>query len=89
MANDVPLSPITLAGMAWRALAAGDAAAAQPLAHAATLAARRCPRRERQQVQIVQFAVAGDKDRATGLIAEHLAEFPDDELIGFIQAWLR
>jgi hypothetical protein len=45
-------------------------------------------RKERQQIQIVGLAVAGDTDRATALIAEHLAEFPGDELIGFVQAWL-
>jgi len=45
-------------------------------------------RKERQQIQIVGLAVAGDTDRATALIAEHLAEFPDDELIGLVQAWL-
>jgi hypothetical protein len=45
-------------------------------------------RRERQQIQIVGLAVARDTDRATALIAEHLAEFPDDELIGLVQVWL-
>jgi predicted aconitase with swiveling domain len=43
---------------------------------------------ERQLVQIVQLAVDGDTDRASGLIAEHLAEFPGDQLIGRIQAWM-
>jgi hypothetical protein len=46
----------------------------------ATVAGR--PRRERQQVQIVRLVVAGDTVRASGLIAEHLAEFPADQLIG-------
>ncbi len=52
------------------------------------MAARGRPRRERQLAQIVQLAVAGDTGRAGGLTAEHLAEFPNDELIGRIQAWL-
>lgn len=26
--------------------------------------------------------------RASGLTAEHLAEFPDDQLIGRVQAWM-
>lgn len=42
-------------------------------------------RRQRQQVQIVRLAIAGDTERATALIAEHLAEFPDDELIGSLK----
>jgi hypothetical protein len=45
-------------------------------------------RRERQQAQIVRLAAAGDTDRATALIAEHLTEFPADELISSVQAWL-
>ena len=36
----------------------------------------------------MQLAVDGDTGRATGLTAEHLAEFPDDHLIGRVQAWL-
>jgi hypothetical protein len=77
-----------LAGLAWQAWAAGDAGAARPLARAATAAARGRPRRERQVAQIVQVTVDGDTGRASGLTAEHLAEFPDDQLIGRVQAWL-
>jgi hypothetical protein len=76
-----------LAGKAWQAWIAGDAAAAQPLARAATMAARGRPRRERQLAQIVQLAVDGNTDRASGLTAEHLAEFPGDQLVGRVQAW--
>jgi hypothetical protein len=57
-------------------------------AHAASVAARGRSRRERQLVQIVQLTINGDTGRASGLAAEHLAEFPDDDLIGRVQAWL-
>jgi hypothetical protein len=88
MTEDDAVPAAKLAGMGWQAWAGGDAAAAQPLAHAATVAARGQPRRERQLAQIVQLAVDGDTGRASGLTAEHLAEFPDDRLISRVQAWL-
>jgi hypothetical protein len=88
MTEDDAVPAAGLAGMAWQAWARGDAAAAQPLARAATAAARGRPRRERQLAQIVQLAVDGDTGRASGLTAEHLAEFPDDQLIGRVQAWM-
>ena len=78
MTEDDALPAASLARKAWQAWIAGDTAAAQRLAHAATAAARARPRRERQLVQIVRLAVDGDTDRASGLIAEHLAEFPGD-----------
>jgi hypothetical protein len=77
---------LTAARLAWQAWTGGDLATAQGLAREANLAARRRPRRERQQVQIVQLAVAGDMSRASGLIAEHLAEFPGDRLISRVSA---
>jgi hypothetical protein len=88
MTEDDALPAAKLAGMAWQAWAGGDAAAAQPLARAANVAARGRPRRERQLAQIVQLAVEGDTARASGLTAEHLAEFPGDQLIGRVQAWM-
>jgi len=88
MTEDDAVPAAELAGMAWQAWARGDAAAARPLARAATMAARGRPRRERQLAQIVQLAVDGDTGRASGLTAEHLAEFPDDQLIGRVQAWM-
>jgi len=66
----------------------GDAARAGALARAATARAHRQPRRQRQQIQIVRLAIDGDWDRATGLAAEHLAEFPRDQLIGRLLASL-
>jgi|SRR5450755_476877 hypothetical protein len=88
MTEDDAVPAVELAGMAWQAWAGGDATAARPLARAATMAARGRPRRERQLAQIVQLAVDGDTGRASGLTAEHLAEFPDDQLIGRVQAWM-
>ena len=37
-------------------------------------------RRLRQRETIVALAAAGELDRATALLAEHLTEFPDDEV---------
>ena len=37
-------------------------------------------RRLRQRDTIVALAAAGELDRATALLAEHLIEFPDDEV---------
>lgn len=74
--------------MAWQAWTGGDEVAAQPLARTAIAAARGRPRRERQLAQIVALAVDGHIGRASGLTAEHLAEFPDDQLIGRVQAWM-
>jgi hypothetical protein len=87
MTEDDAVPAARLAREAWLAWIAGDAAAAQPLARAAIVAARRRPRRERQVALIVQLAVDGDTGRASGLTAEHLAEFPGDQLIGRVQAW--
>jgi hypothetical protein len=70
-----------LAVWAWQARTAGDGAAAVVLAALAVAAARGRTRPERQRAQIVELAVAGDAVRATGLSAEHLAEFPDDALV--------
>lgn len=88
MTEEDALPAAKLAGMAWQAWTGGDAATAQPLARAANAAARGRPRRERQLAEIVQLAIDGDADRASGLSAEHLAEFPGDQLIGHIQAWM-
>ena len=88
MTEDDALAAAKLAAMAWQAWAGGDAAAAQSLARAANVAARGRPRRERQLAQIVQLAVDGATDRASGLSAEHLAEFPGDQLISRLQAWM-
>jgi hypothetical protein len=87
MTEDDALPAAKLARQAWQAWIAGDTATAQLLVRAASVAARARPRSERQLVQIVQLAVDGDTDRASGLIAEHLAEFPGDHLILRVQAW--
>lgn len=73
--------PVPLADQAWEAWLRGDAARARALAHAASAAVHLQPRRQRQQIQIVQAAIDCDWVRATGLAAEHLAEFPRDQLI--------
>jgi hypothetical protein len=71
----------TMAARAWDAWLQGRATRARSLARAASTAARQQPRGQRQQIQIVQLALDGEWDRASGLAAEHLAEFPGDQLI--------
>jgi hypothetical protein len=47
-------------------------------------------RRERQLAEILHVAADGDHVRASGLVAEHLREFPADvDALGRIAAWLR
>jgi len=70
-----------MATRAWDAWRQGRVTQARSLARAASAAVRQRPRRQRQQIQIVQLAVDGDWDRASGLATEHLAEFPNDQLI--------
>jgi hypothetical protein len=70
-----------MAAQAWDAWLQGHVTQARSLARAASAAARQRPRTQRQQIQIVQPAVDGSWDRASGLAAEHLAEFPSDQLI--------
>jgi hypothetical protein len=83
-----PTSAMSLAARAWQAWTLGETTQATILASAAAAAAHRRPRRERQQVQIVQLAISGDHERASGLAAEHLAEFAGDDLIHRIRAWI-
>jgi len=83
-----PASAMSLATRAWQAWILGETNRARILASAAYDAAQRRPRRERQQVQIVRLAISGDTERASGLAAEHLAEFAGDDLIHRIRAWL-
>jgi hypothetical protein len=72
---------MSLAAQAWEAWRQGRAAQARSLACAASAAGWRRPRRQRQQVQVIRLAIDGDWERASGLAAEHLAEFPGDQLI--------
>ena len=81
-------SATSLAARAWQAWTLGEMTQARILASAASDAAQRRPRRERQQVQIVRLAISGDRERASGLAAEHLAEFAGDDLIHRIRAWI-
>jgi hypothetical protein len=47
---------------------------------------RSSDRRERQRREIALLLGRGDDDRATGLIVEHLREFPDDNTL--VGQWL-
>lgn len=88
MTEPDPASAASLAARAWQAWTLGETTQARILASAASDAAQRRPRRERQQVQIVCLAISGDRERASGLAAEHLAEFAGDDLIHRIRAWI-
>jgi hypothetical protein len=79
--EDDLLSPSELAVLAWGAYSRNLRADAARLASRASVAVQSRSRRERQAVEVVCIAVGGDPVRAYGLAAEHLAEFPDDELI--------
>jgi hypothetical protein len=74
-------SPIDLALLAWEAFVRNHRADAARLASRASVAAQSRPRRERRAVEVVCIAVGGEPERAAGLAAEHLAEFPDDGLV--------
>jgi hypothetical protein len=69
------------AALAVAAATSADAATAieQALAnpHPAT-------RRERQHIEIVALMLSGAVDRGRALAADHLAEFPTDELISYL-----
>jgi hypothetical protein len=44
------------------------------------------PRRERQQVAIIELALRGALARASALTREHLAEYPDDRIVLHVAA---
>jgi hypothetical protein len=63
-------------------LASSDAPAeAEEALARAGVGARAGTRRERQHVEVVGLLLAGDLGRARALAADHLAEFPADQLI--------
>jgi hypothetical protein len=76
----------SLSCRAWHAFIAGDVTHAHALAHAATVT-RPGTRRDRQRAQIVELAITGQLHRAAGLAAEHLAEFPADQMIRQVRDW--
>ena len=75
------LSAHELAVLAWEASTRNQVADAARLASRASRAAVSCPRRDRQEVEVVCLAVVGESARAYGLAAEHLREFPSDDLV--------
>ncbi|MFZ0187098.1 MAG: hypothetical protein WAL72_09160 [Streptosporangiaceae bacterium] len=77
----------SLAARAWQAFTAGDPSKARHLAATATTAARTGTRHDRQRTQIVELAVTGEADRAAGLAAEHLTDYPGDQLIKAVRQW--
>ena len=85
MPDDDPLSAHELAVLAWEAYTRNQVADAARLASRASSAAVSGPRRDRQEVEVVCLAVAGQTARAYGLASDHLGEFPNDDLVRRVQ----
>jgi hypothetical protein len=66
------------------AVAASTSADARTAMERAVATAPVATRRERQHVEIVGLMLSGAVDRGRTLAAEHLAEFPTDELISYL-----
>ena len=81
MPDDDPVSAHELAVLAWDAYTRNQVADAARLASRASGAAASCPRRVRQEVEVMCLAVAGETARAYDLATDHLAEFPHDDLV--------
>jgi hypothetical protein len=79
--DDDPLSSHALAVLAWEAYTRHHVGDAARLASRASRAAVSCPRRDRQVVEVVCLAIAGEPERASGLASVHLGEFPHDDLV--------
>jgi hypothetical protein len=86
--DDDRLSGHDLAVLAWEACTRHQMADAARLASRASTAVASGPRRDRQEVEVVCLAVAGESVRAYGLASDHLSEFPHDELIGRVKDFL-
>jgi hypothetical protein len=72
------MSALAHARRAVSAWAGGDPARAERHLARARAEARTARRRERQIVEIVALALAGNSQRAAGLALEHAVAFPDD-----------
>ena len=70
-----------LAVSLWALSAGEDAAAALALARRRGLS-----RRDRHHVTIVALLLTGSAARGTALAREHLDEFPDDAVVGYLLA---
>jgi hypothetical protein len=81
MPDGDPLSAHELAVLAWEAYTRNQVADAARLASRASRAAVSCPRRHRQEIEVVCLAISGESARAYGLAYDHLGEFPHDDLV--------
>ncbi len=88
MTREDSLSSHDLAVLAWEAYTRNQTADAAKLASRASRAAVRRPRRDRQEVEVVCLAIAGESARAHGLASDHLSEFPHDDLIRRVKDFL-
>ena len=85
MPDDDPLSAHELADLAWEAHTRNQLGDAARLASRASATAASYPRRDRQAVEVVCLAIAGEWARTSGLASDHLDEFPHDDLVGRIK----
>ena len=73
---------------AFLAELAGDADRIACLAGRARKSQRAITRRERQLVEVLLLVIDGDRERATGLAAEHIDEFDEDrDALGLVATW--
>jgi hypothetical protein len=82
------LSAHELAVLAWEAHTRHQTLDAATLASRASGAAASGRRHDRQEVEVVCLAIAGEAARAYGLASDHLSEYPQDDLIRRVKEFL-
>jgi hypothetical protein len=83
-----PCAAVLRAALAWHLTSTGRDTEARDHIDAARAARAALSRRDRHTVDIVTAAAERSAGRATGLAAEHLREYPDDQLVRFVAAGL-
>jgi hypothetical protein len=83
-----PCAPVLRAALGWYLTWNGRQTEGRAHIDAARAARAGLPRRDRHTVDILAAAVQQSATRATGLAAEHLREFPDDQLVRYVTARL-
>jgi hypothetical protein len=84
-----PCAPVLRAALGWYLTWTGRQSEGLAYIDAAQAARVGLPRRDRHTVDILAAAVQPSATRATGLAAEHIREFPDDQLVRYVTARLQ
>jgi hypothetical protein len=71
--------------LAWDAWTRGERVDAERWSAAAERSLPSATRRERQQVEVVRLAIAGQTALAHDLASEHLSEFPHDTVARLVR----